>query len=184
MFWLVVVVCVAPFVAAVIVWGFELQPDARTNVGDLIEPQRPVTGAGTAPIDAATPGLAALRGKWVMLHADAAECPEDCARRLWEVRQVRAGLNEGQLRVERAWLVLGGATPNPAVVAAHGGLRLYRADAAFWREFLPVPPDGRIEDHVYLIDPLGHLMLRWPRDVDPKAMRQDLQRLLRASRIG
>jgi len=32
-----------------------------------------------------------------------------------------------------------------------------------------------------LIDPLGHLMLRWPVAADPSRMKKDLDRLLRAS---
>ena len=39
-------------------------------------------------------------------------------------------------------------------------------------------------DHIYLVDPLGNLMLRFPRDPDPSRMIKDLQRLLRYSRIG
>ena len=38
--------------------------------------------------------------------------------------------------------------------------------------------------YIYLVDPLGNLMMRYPRDPDPAKLVKDLQRLLRYSRIG
>ncbi|CAN5244695.1 cytochrome c oxidase subunit I [soil metagenome] len=183
-FWLVLLICFAPFSAAFIVWHFELGPDARTNYGDFVDPQKPVPPFAATALEPAMPPLPSLKGKWLMLHADVAACATDCARQLYVMRQVRASLNEGQQRVERAWLVLDDTPVNPEVLAAYAGMNIYRVRADDWRAFLPVADGTRIEDHIYLIDPLGNLMLRWPRDVDPKEMRKDAVRLLRASRIG
>jgi hypothetical protein len=41
-----------------------------------------------------------------------------------------------------------------------------------------------MENHLYLIDPLGHLMMRFPKDPDPSKVKKDLSKLLRASAIG
>ena len=46
------------------------------------------------------------------------------------------------------------------------------------------PAAGAITNHIYVIDPLGNLMMRFPRDPDPSRMLEDLQRLLKVSRIG
>jgi hypothetical protein len=43
---------------------------------------------------------------------------------------------------------------------------------------------GPVIEHIYLVDPLGNLMMRFPRDPDPSKMIKDLQRLLRYSRFG
>ena len=50
--------------------------------------------------------------------------------------------------------------------------------------WLPVEPGGNPVDHMYLIDPLGNLMMRWPKDPDPKKISSDLKKLLKYSRIG
>ncbi|CAN5506810.1 cytochrome c oxidase subunit I [soil metagenome] len=183
-FLLVLLICAAPICAALIVWHFELGPDARTNYGDFVDPQKPVPPFATTAIDPSMKPLAELKGKWVMLHADLAACTTDCARQLYIMRQVRASLNEGQQRVERAWLVLDDAPINPEVLAAYAGMNIYRVRAEDWRAFLPTAAGTRIEDHIYLVDPLGNLMLRWPDKVDPKELRKDAVKLLRASRIG
>ena len=39
-------------------------------------------------------------------------------------------------------------------------------------------------DHIYVIDPLGNLMMRYRRDADPNRMKKDIAKLLRASRLG
>jgi hypothetical protein len=66
------------------------------------------------------------------------------------------------------------------------GTHFVRASQKELSSFLVLPADGsaRLEDCVWLIDPLGHLMLRWPKAADPSRMKRDLDRLLRASRIG
>jgi hypothetical protein len=43
---------------------------------------------------------------------------------------------------------------------------------------------GAPPERIYLVDPLGNLMMRFPRDPDPKLMMKDLSRLLKASQIG
>jgi hypothetical protein len=50
--------------------------------------------------------------------------------------------------------------------------------------FLPTTAESGLSDHIYLIDPLQNLMMRFPSEPDPAATRNDLQRLLKASRIG
>jgi len=39
-------------------------------------------------------------------------------------------------------------------------------------------------DHIYMIDPLGNLMMRFPKDADPNKIKKDLYKLLKASAIG
>jgi len=76
-------------------------------------------------------------------------------------------------RVERLWAITDGGKPRPEVLAAIEGTQIVSfKDPSFSR------------DYIYLIDPLGNLMLRFPRDPDPSRMVKDLQRLLKASRIG
>jgi hypothetical protein len=64
----------------------------------------------------------------------------------------------------------------------HPGLYAWRpADAAFVGQF---PAARSPAEHIYLVDPLGNLMLRFPGQPDPKRMLKDLKLLLKASQIG
>jgi hypothetical protein len=154
--------CAAPFALAWMAYVFGWASGTTANYGELIAP-RPLAGA---PFEA-------LRGKWVLVTADAAACGAGCENNLYLMRQVRRAQGKDMGRIERLWLLADAATPRPELLAAIDGTRVaaYR-DAAI--------PSGSI----YLIDPLGNLMMRFPRDADGSRMIRDLQRLLKASSVG
>ena len=159
-----------PFVLAPLAYWLDWAPGTTSNYGELVMPARQVAGA---PLDA-------LRGKWVLVSFDAAACDAYCERKLYFMRQVRRAQGKDQDRVERLWLVTDAGRPHGELLNAIEGTRVERADA------LPVqfPAAATPVDHIYVIDPLGNLMLRFPREPDPSRMLKDLQRLLRVSRIG
>ena len=160
----------APFALAWLAWWLDWAPGSTANYGELVAPPRPLAG----------PPLQALRGKWVLVTFDAAACDAYCEKKLYYLRQVRRAQGRNQGRVERLWLLTDGAQPRAALLAAIEGTRLAR-DAGLAATF---PAAGAVRDHIYLVDPLGNLMMRFPRDPDPSLILKDLQRLLRVSQIG
>ncbi|MDH3320981.1 MAG: hypothetical protein OEO84_15010 [Betaproteobacteria bacterium] len=160
----------APFVLAWLAYWLDWAPGAASNYGELITPPRPLQ----APV------LADLRGKWVLVSFDAASCDAYCEKKLYFMRQLRRAQGKDQERVERLWLLTGAGRPRAALLAAIEGTHVAPA-AALGAGF---PVAGTLTDHVYVIDPLGNLMMRYPRDPDPSRMLKDLQRLLKVSRIG
>jgi hypothetical protein len=159
---LVAAVCVAPFAAGWILYLSDWRPAATSNYGELIPP-RPLAGA---PFDG-------LRGKWVLVTFDAAACDAYCEKKLYFMRQVRRTQGKEMERIERLWAVTDGGKPRPEVVAAIEGTRIVSFnDKSFSSDF------------IYLVDPLGNLMLRFPRDPDPSRMVKDLKQLLKYSRVG
>src|SRR5690606_9035843 len=196
----ILLVFAAPVIASYFTY-YVIRPEGRTNYGALVEPLRDVGALGTvvarvgaaAPVaDAATGaarpapagGIASLRGGWVRLVVAPGACDAGCRERLYEIRQVRLTTGKDRDRVERAWIVEDDAAPDPSLLAQHEGLVLMRADAGSLARHLPATPDTRASDHIYLIDPLGNLMMRFPKDADPSRMKKDLAKLLRASRVG
>ena len=165
---LIAAVCAAPFVLGTLAYRLGWGTGSPGNYGELIEP-RPLQGAP----------IAALRGKWVLVTFDAAACKASCERKLYFVRQVRKAQGQEMDRVERLWILTDGAQPRAAVLAATEGSRVAHADARFIAQF-----PGEPLDHVYLVDPLGNLMLRFPPEPQPKKVIKDLERLLKYSRIG
>ena len=155
-------VCVAPVLAGWALYFFHWTPGDPGNYGELIAP-RPLSG----------PPFDALRGKWVLVSFDAAACDAYCEKKLYFMRQVRRTQGKEMERIERLWAITDGGKPRPEVSAAIEGTRVVAFND---KAFSP--------DYIYLVDPLGNLMLRFPRDPDPSKMVKDLQRLLKYSRIG
>ncbi|MGH8691192.1 MAG: SCO family protein [Burkholderiales bacterium] len=158
---LVGLVCVAPFALGTAAWLFGWAPGSASNYGELIAPR-------------AVAGMESLRGKWVLVSFDAAACDAYCEKKLYFMRQVRRAQGKEMDRVERLWVLTDAGKPRSELLAAIEGTRIQGLGAF----------EGNAADHIYLVDPLGNLMMRFPRDPDPSRMVKDLQRLLKYSRIG
>jgi hypothetical protein len=166
---LIVAACAAPFVLGTAAYYFGWSPGGQANYGELIAP-RPLAG----------PPFDELRGKWVLVSFDAAACDAYCEKKLYFMRQVRTAQHKDAGRVERLWVLTDAARPRSELLRAIEGTRIAPLTGSAALSEFP----GNAIDHIYLIDPLGNLMMRFPRDPDPSKLLKDLQRLLRLSQIG
>jgi hypothetical protein len=173
-----VAVALMPVAAAVVAYIF--WNPSTVNYGELIPP-RSIADLSGATLDGKPFELSQLKGRWVLLHPGGASCDEPCVRRHFLMRQVRLMQNRNMERIERLWLIAGDGPPDRRHAEAYAGMRVMRAPAEVLQRF-PAPGDPR--QHIYLVDPLGNLMMRFPADPDPKGVHRDLGRLLRASRVG
>ncbi len=182
---LFLLVCAAPVVASYLFY-FVIKPDKRTNYGDLIDPQRAVPTLDATTLDGKPYDFATLAGRWVMLSADAAACPEVCAKKLYEMRQIRLTTGKDRDRVELVWFVTDRASVPQLVLNAYPNVIMLRVDPKQLAAWLPgtTAPDSGFTDHLYVVDPHQHLMMRFPSDPDPYRVKRDLSRLLSASEIG
>lgn len=176
---LILAVCVIPFIASYLVY-YLWPPQSRMNYGELIDPH-PLPAAPLARLDGSRFALAELKGRWVMLQVDASACGEPCRRKLYQMRQVRLTQGREMGRIERLWLVRDDGPVDPALLREYGGTHVVRAGSA---AMAALPAERDAADHIYLIDPLGNLMLRFPKDADPSRMKKDLERLLKVSKKG
>jgi hypothetical protein len=158
----VAAVCVAPLVLGTAAYMLGWSPGTPSNYGELIPPR-------------VTP-LNELRGKWVLVTFDAAACDAYCERKLYVMRQVRRAQGKDMERIERLWVLTDAGKPRADALAASEGARITRnGNFGF---------PGNAADHIYVVDPLGNLMMRFPRDPDPSRVIKDLQRLMKYSRFG
>jgi cytochrome oxidase Cu insertion factor (SCO1/SenC/PrrC family) len=167
-----------PLVAALIAY-FLFPPAGRTNYGELVEP-KPLPPVRLERLDGREFALADLKGKWVMLQVDAAECGQRCQAKLFSMRQSRLAQGDSADRIERVWLVAGSGAPPAELARLYEGAVVVRAAPGL----VAALPGAEAREHIYLVDPRGNLMLRFPKDADPKRMIKDLQRLLKYSGIG
>lgn len=172
-------VCVVPVAVSYLAF-FVWQPEGRMNYGELIRPE-PLPDATLAGIDGQPlDGRDALRGYWTLVYVGPAVCGEACEEALYAMRQSRIAQRREMSRVERLWLVSDGGTPDARILSAHDSLRVVRAAPA-WLDKLP---DASLGVHVYLVDPLGNVMMRFPGHPDVALVIRDLQRLLKFSGVG
>jgi hypothetical protein len=181
---LVLAVCAAPVIASYFTY-FVIRPEGRTNYGELIQPLRPM------PADLALTDLqgravrpASLQGQWLMVVVSAGACDAACEKRLLIQRQLRETLGRDKDRIDKVWLIDDAGTPRPPVlegVTANTEATVLRVPAAALGQWLQ-PATGRaLEDHIYLVDPLGNWMMRAPPDAEPAKLKADVVKLLRAS---
>jgi hypothetical protein len=180
----------APVIASYLTY-YVIKPEGRTNHGELIEPQREVKALAVAPINANATAqslplgqFAGSKGKWIMATLGPAQCDEVCAKRLYYVRQVRKMTGKEMDRVERVWFLTSNALPDATLLAEHEGMHVLRVGTDEARRFFALQASDKLEDYIYMIDPLGNYMMRFPKDADPNKMKKDLSKLLRASRVG
>jgi hypothetical protein len=184
--YLIIAICAAPAIASYYVYYF-VRPDARSNYGTLIEPQRPMPPLHLRTLDGRAFDPATLRGKWLMLMVAGGECPAACTDRLYHLRQVRLTTGKDRDRVTRVWLIPDAEPLSTMVIREYDGTEMLRADPAELASWLPADtgePPSAYGDHIYIVDPLGNLMMRFPANADPNITKRDLAKLLRASRIG
>ena len=181
----VMLVCAAPVIASYLTY-YVLRPDGRRNFGELINPQKPLPAQLPVAMLDGRPGgvLGQLQGQWLIVSVAPGACAEACRNHLYLQRQLRESLGKEKDRMDWVWLV-SDAAPLPADIAP--GLQsatVLRADAAALSQWLAPAPSHALTDHLYVVDPMGNWMMRFPAGLDragaAKAKR-DLDRLLRAS---
>lgn len=184
---LVAAVCLAPFVGSFALYYF-WQPSGRINYGELVEGVTLPAGA-LAPLVPPVPNGAdkpfdftQLRGRWIYVTVDSGACDDYCQKKLWKMRQVRLTQGKYPERIERVWLVNDEQRVAESVMKEYQGTWVAAAQGQSVLKLLPYGDTQR--DHIYLVDPLGNVVLRYPKDADPTRMKKDLTRLLRVSRIG
>lgn len=180
----VLAVCASPMIASYLSY-YVIKPEGRTNYGTLIDPRAhpmPVLGART--LDGKPAELDHYKGKWIMLQVAGGDCPDACRKRLHDMRQLRTAQGKDRDRVERVWLIPDEQPLDTMLMREYDGTHMLRARPETLQQWLPAAEGAAPQDHIYMIDPLGNLMMRFPKDADPNKVKKDLSKLLKASRIG
>lgn len=202
--WAVLAVTLAPVIASYTMY-YGVKPEGRVNYGDFVEPQvtlntLPITPVLTPKGESAFMVLQSQTkapkplqqlgdwdGRWLMLHIGPAACHEACRQELWLTRQIRLTTGRERERVERLWILTDEGTPDPAIIAEHEGLWVVRLGKRADQDVLVenwLSVATRSSSNIWLVDPLGNLMMRFPDNPDPNGIKKDINRLLKASRIG
>jgi len=180
---MVLVVCAAPVIASYLTY-YVIRPDARRVFGELVDPQRPLPDLAAAPLDGAPTNLRNLRGQWLVVSVAGGACDAACQQHLYLQRQVRESLGKDKDRVDRVWLVNDAAPVSDALRLAVKDATVLRVEPVALAQWLAPANGRRLEEHLYLVDPLGNWMMRFPAALDMAGAaraKRDIERVLRAS---
>jgi hypothetical protein len=166
-------------------YGTAWRPAGRVNHGSLIIPPRPLPQPALprVPPDAPQP-FTLFRGDWTLVYVGDGACDEDCRHALLVMRQTRLALNNDMTRVERVWLATGKCCPAGIGVPAEAGLAVLDAGGPAAAALLAAFPAAGRPYSLYVVDPLGNLMMSYDARSDPHGLLEDLRKLLRLSHIG
>jgi hypothetical protein len=171
--YLLMLVFFGPLIVSVaLYYGSSWRPVSQTNHGELMTPPQPLPD-----------GVAALRGEWSIVYIGDAACESAaCRDALVYARQTRLGLNKDMTRVQRVLLATASCCTNEYLAREHEGLIV--EDASAQGALLAGFPAQDREHSLYVVDPLGNLVMRYDVREDPKGFLTDLRKLLKLSHIG
>jgi hypothetical protein len=180
---IVLLVCAAPVIASYFMY-YVVRPEGRRNFGELIDPQRSLPNVMAQSLTGDAVNLKALKGQWLLVSVSSGACNADCVGHLYLQRQMRESLGKDKDRVDWVWLVDDDLAVDDKLRAPLQGATVLRVAQPQLATWLQPAPGQQLADHIYLVDPMGNWMMRFPAQLDlagaAKAKR-DLERLLRAS---
>jgi hypothetical protein len=176
-------------------YGTGWRPAGHVNHGSLITPARPLPTVPLPRVSLDAPGAAAgsageeapppaLRNRWSLVYVGDGACDADCRAALYVMRQTRLSLGNDMPRVQRVFLVTSGCCARDLLAHEHAGLLVLDAAGAGAAPLLQAFPEAGHAHTLFVVDPLGNLMMSYDVRNDPRGLREDLKKLLRLSHIG
>jgi hypothetical protein len=180
---LVWAVCAAPVIASYLSY-YVIKPQGRVNYGSLILPPKSMPldgGLVLTDVQGQSVRAGALKGQWLLVTVASAACDARCEQHLYLQRQLREVLGKDKDRLDRVWFITDEAAPRAALMPGLKNAWVLHADGTALQRWLAPEPGQPLEAHLYLVDPRGDWMMRFPADADPARIKKDLVRLMKAN---
>lgn len=180
---LVALVCAAPVIASYFTY-YVVRPSSRSSYGELIEAQPGIPALAVQAPDGSTREFQSLKGQWLLVSVGGGACDAVCQRHLYLQRQLRESLGKEKERLDWVWLIDDNAPVAAALEPALHTATVLRVPKAVLSTWLRPSGSHALEEHLYLVDPMGHWMLRFPAGLDRASAgraKRDLDRVMRAS---
>ena len=181
----------APLLAAWLWFAYvSLNEGAGVSVnGELIHPAVPLESFELASVEQPAWGLDDIRGKWSMVYFAGDQCDTPCENTLYNMRQIRLSTGRRMERVQRVLVTPEWQDMQKKLESASEGLHVVggngnNIDGLFTQFASAQSKMDACSQCIYLVDPYGNLMMRFPPDLPPAKILKDLKHLLKISRIG
>ena len=180
----VLLACMAPVIASYITY-YVIRPAGGTrNHAELIQPTRDLPQAQALDLQGRKLELTSLKGQWLIIAVAGGACDEGCQKNLYFQRQLREMQGKDKDRIDRVWLVSDDAPVPAALAPALAQATVLRVAPEVLQAWLAPAAGHQLQDHLYLVDPMGNWMMRFPAHMDVEKaskVKRDLERLMRAS---
>ena len=180
----VMLVCAAPVLASYFTY-YVVRPTAQRNYGTLMNPAPLLPDVEVTSIDGKRSKLRALQSQWLLISVASGACNSQCEKHIYLQRQLRESLGREKDRLDRIWLIPDVQPVVPALApqvhAVSAGAYALRIQPGDLQQWLSPEPGKTLGEHLYLVDPMGQWMMRFPADVDAAKAKRDIERLLRAA---
>ena len=179
----VLLVCASPVIASYFTY-YVIRPEGRRNHGELIQPQRILPAMEVSKLNGDKVALNSLKGQWLLVSVADAACDEACQKHLYFQRQLRESLGKEKDRIDWVWLATGDAPVDEKLMPALSQATVLRVSSQNISEWLQPAAGRQLSEHLYVVDPMGNWMMRFPPGIELAAAakaKKDLDRLLKAS---
>lgn len=177
---LLLLACAAPVIASYFTY-YVIRPEGRRNYGELIDPQLPLPAFTGVDANGRAVPLTQLKDQWLFISVADSACDDACQKHLYVQHQLREGLGKDKDRLDWVWLRTGAPELAEPLKKATASATVLHVDEKLLATWLTPAAGQRLQDHLYVVDPIGNWMMRFPANADPKQIKRDLDRLLRAS---
>ncbi len=155
------------------------------NHGELFSPARPLQDVALAKTNGQEFKLSELRGKWVMIYIGTSTCDQVCKDNLYKMRQSRLAQGGELKRIKRLYISIDGKPKSSllSVLPEHEGLQVVFGSEPQVEQILhqfdmtrQVVTNETIG--MFIVDPLGNLVMRYQTGFEAKGLVKDLTHLL------
>jgi len=165
-------------------YGSEWRPVASTEHGELYRPARPLPQAELRDSKGQVAPVNVFGEKWALVYVGGGACDDVCKSSLYFMRQTRLSLNNEMTRLNRVFLATAACCDNEFLDREHPGLLTLDASGPEAASLIAAFPAADRERSLYIVDPLGNLVMRYDTRDTPKGLLDDLKKLLKLSHIG
>ncbi|MFM2111380.1 MAG: cytochrome oxidase assembly protein Sco1/SenC family [Pseudomonadota bacterium] len=177
---LVLLVCAAPVIASYFTY-YVIKPQGTKNYGELMMDLKPLPSTSARDLDGRAVPLESLRKQWLLVSVSGGACDATCEKHLYQQRQIREATGKEKERVDWVWLINDEVPVRAELLPALKQAVALRVKPEDFKNWIAPATGHQIHEQLYLVDPQGQWMMRFPAQADPYKVKADLERLLRAS---
>ena len=175
--------------AFMVYYGSNWRPSGSTNKGVLVDPVISLPQVTLLTAEGAATNEQFLREDWSLVYLGQGNCDQTCKDTLLKTRQAFQLLGKDMTRIKRVFLYSGVITESTYFTSEQVDLVKANIDDVQGQQLISLFPNSASmpalnAGKIYIVDPLGNLMMSYKPDADARHIYQDLKKLLNLSHIG
>jgi len=189
-FWVMFVLFGLPYIAAFYFYfnRDEMNLGVTSNYGTIITPARPLPDVNLLKLDSSSFKLSSLKGKWILLSIGSSSCQQDCVDNLYKIRQIKKAVGQEYKRITKLFFLKDQSNIESfkQLLKEYPGMDVIVPSGKDYENYLLnfSYEESKVEDSIFIIDPLGNYMMTYPKGADASKILKDIERLLQVSKIG